>query len=413
MILAKLKQIDFKLIVQLVIAATFSGLIPLLFEPFFKSIFTPEDYGNYDLFLKFSMIFTLLMTFKSETIISSIIPSDIEDYFYKCLNLCLALFLLYVLLYSILVLLKILPLIITIYLALISGLLFSLISITITYLLRLNRKKYVTLQKPIRRIFEIIILVLFIVISKVPYALEISTIFALFLSLIPLIKESNIDKSIISIDFKTPIILIKKSKFIMLGELLNTISLSFLSFFIFFNYSLIDLGVIELSFKIMSIPMLLVCTSMGIVIQNNIGKLVSEQKPILKNVKLFFFFLLLMSILFCLLIFFYSGALVENFFDKKWENSVTYTLLLLPHLFLYIVFSPLSRVLYALVDNHSIKNWQFLKLCILLSSILLHNQNLNQFLFYFGIISAFSYLTSVFFIFKSIRKYNSKLSITV
>ena len=120
MILAKLKQIDFKLIIQLVIAATFSGLIPLLFEPFFKSNFTPEDYGNYDLFLKFSMIFTLLMTFKSETIISSIIPSDIKDYFHKCLNLCIALFLLYVILYSILVFFKILPLIFTIYLALIS-----------------------------------------------------------------------------------------------------------------------------------------------------------------------------------------------------------------------------------------------------------------------------------------------------
>ena len=37
------------------------------------------------------------------------------------------------------------------------------------------------------------------------------------------------------------------------------------------NYSINDLGVLELSFKILSIPQLLICIVLAIIIQNNIG----------------------------------------------------------------------------------------------------------------------------------------------
>jgi O-antigen/teichoic acid export membrane protein len=197
----------------------------------------------------------------------------------------------------------------------------------------------------------------------------------------------------------------------MIGEVFNTLSLSFLSFFVFMNYSINDLGVLELSFKILSIPQLLICSVLAIIIQNNIGALVSERKPILNNIRQFFFFLAIMSTLFTLTIFLGAEIVISTLFEDQWSKSINYTKLLLPHLFFFIIFSPLSRVLYALMDNKAIRNWQFLKLLLILSTLFFYNKPLNEFLFIYAIVSAFSYLLLIWVISNSIRKYHAKLEV--
>ena len=87
MTLSNLKEIDFKLISQLVVAALFSGLIPLLFEPFFKSNFSPDQYGKYELFIKLTMLFCLLMTFKAEAALSSLTKNSLKLYYDRCVEL--------------------------------------------------------------------------------------------------------------------------------------------------------------------------------------------------------------------------------------------------------------------------------------------------------------------------------------
>jgi len=195
----------------------------------------------------------------------------------------------------------------------------------------------------------------------------------------------------------------------MIGEVFNTLSLSFLSFFVFMNYSINDLGVLELSFKILSIPQLLICSVLAIIIQNNIGALVSERKPILNNIRQFFFFLVIMSTLFTLIIFLGAEIVISTLFEDQWSKSINYTKLLLPHLFFFIIFSPLSRVLYALMDNKAIRNWQFLKLLFISLTLFFYKKNLDDFLFIYAIVSAFSYLLLIWVIANSVRKYNAKL----
>ena len=195
----------------------------------------------------------------------------------------------------------------------------------------------------------------------------------------------------------------------MIGEVFNTLSLSFLSFFVFMNYSINDLGVLELSFKILAIPQQLISRELAIIIQNNIGALVSERKPILNNIRQFFFFLAIMSTLFTLTIFLGAEIVISTLFEDQWSKSINYTKLLLPHLFFFIIFSPLSRVLYALMDNKAIRNWQFLKLLFISSTLFFYKKNLDDFLFIYAIVSAFSYLLLIWVIANSVRKYNAKL----
>ena len=403
MILNRLHQIDLKLIVQLVVAALFSGIVPLLLEPFFKSNFSPEEYGNFDLFLKLTMIFSLIMTFKTETILSSSNEKDIKEYFNSSISLSLTTFSFYTIAYLIFFFLYPTKPSITIYYALISGLLFSLINTTITYLLRQKHRLFVSLQKPIRRFAEALILIAFVFTVKPPNALEFSTIIGLLISLLPLLKISGLSIKTLNFKIKNQLQIINKSKSILMGEVLNVISLSFLSFFTYLNYSVSDLGVLELSFKILSIPQLLICGALSIIIQNNIGKLVSENKSIISNVKSYFFFLLAMSIIFTATIFYSSDYIISVFFEKQWSQSSVYTLILLPHLFFFIIFSPLSRVLYALMKNKLVRNWQLLKLLLILSSVVFSKMNLSDYLLYYSILSGFSYAILIFFIFKAVK----------
>lgn len=403
MILNRLHQIDLKLIVQLVVAALFSGIVPLLLEPFFKSNFSPEEYGNFDLFLKLTMIFSLIMTFKTETILSSSSEKDIKEYFNSSISLSLTTFSFYTIAYLIFFFLYPTKPSITIYYALISGLLFSLINTTITFLLRQKHRLFVSLQKPIRRFAEALILIAFVFTVKPPNALELSTIIGLLISLLPLLKISGLSIKTLNFKIKNQLQIINKSKSILMGEVLNVISLSFLSFFTYLNYSVSDLGVLELSFKILSIPQLLICGALSIIIQNNIGKLVSENKSIISNVKSYFFFLLAMSIIFTATIFYSSDYIISVFFEKQWSQSSVYTLILLPHLFFFIIFSPLSRVLYALMKNKLVRNWQLLKLLLILSSVVFSKMNLSDYLLYYSILSGFSYAILIFFIFKAVK----------
>ena len=409
MLLKRLQQIEMKLIIQLIIAAFFSGIIPLLFEPLFKNNFSPLEYGNYDLFLKLMMIFTLLMTFKAETLLSSSSAKELEKIYNDCVTLSLTCFLIYTLFYLLVVFMFNTDFSITVFLALVSGLLFSLITTTVTYLLRQKQKLYVTIQKPIRRIVEVLTLILFINFYKLPFSLEISTIVGLTASALPLLQKSRLRLSSIRISIQPQLNLLKKSKSVMIGEVFNTLSLSFLSFFVFMNYSINDLGVLELSFKILSIPQLLICSVLAIIIQNNIGALVSERKPILNNIRQFFFFLAIMATLFTLTIFLGAEIVISTLFEDQWSKSINYTKRLLPHLFFFIIFSPLSRVLYALMDNKAIRNWQFLKLLFISSTLFFYKKNLDDFLFIYAIVSAFSYLLLIWVIANSVRKYNAKL----
>ena len=116
-----------------------------------------------------------------------------------------------------------------------------------------------------------------------------------------------------------------------------------------------------------------------------------------------------MSTLFTLTIFLGAEIVISTLFEDQWSKSINYTKLLLPHLFFFIIFSPLSRVLYALMDNKAIRNWQFLKLLLILSTLFFYNKPLNEFLFIYAIVSAFSYLLLIWVIANSVRKYNAKL----
>ena len=70
-----LEAIDYKNILKLVFSTLIAAVFPFAFEPYFKSIFSPEQFGAYDIVIKSSAIFATILTVKCEIFIA---PSKLD-----------------------------------------------------------------------------------------------------------------------------------------------------------------------------------------------------------------------------------------------------------------------------------------------------------------------------------------------
>ncbi len=71
-----LEAIDYKNILKLVFSTLIAAVFPFAFEPYFKSIFSPEQFGAYDIVIKSSAIFATILTVKCEIFIP---PSKLDE----------------------------------------------------------------------------------------------------------------------------------------------------------------------------------------------------------------------------------------------------------------------------------------------------------------------------------------------
>lgn len=407
----KLKQnfftgIDIKSMVILSSGTMFSGFVPLLFEPYLKGNFTPEEYGFFDLFLKTTPILALFYTFKSEILIASSKSDKNLFYLKSSLNQAFFTFILFLLI-SLLV-----SNLIFLY-AVFGALFFSIITITTIYFLKKGHTIHTAFQKPIRRLSELLFL-LFVLKFSIFFSdsLIFSSLLGLMLSslfmLMKLKKNDleyilnfNFDKFIFQNFFKL--------KGIFFSELLNILSLSFLTFFIISNYSPQEMGYLELSNKFLGVPQLIFTSVIGLIIQNKVGTLVSQKVSIISYTKKIFFFLLTISLFVTCFYYFFIEIIIDYLFNANWSTSSSFVIFLLPHLFCFIIFSPLSKILYGMKANKELKTWQILKSSIVLTSSIFYWLDISDYLLIYSFFSSIAYLLLLVFLIKAVRNYEYKL----
>jgi hypothetical protein len=66
--------------------------------------------------------------------------------------------------------------------------------------------------------------------------------------------------------------------------------------------------------------------------------------------------------------------------------------------------------LYALMESKLVRNWQFLKLALIFSSLVFSYMNLTDYLLYYSIVSGLSYTTLIFFIIKGVKNYERSIA---
>ena len=407
-----LETIDYKSILKLVFSTLIAAVFPFAFEPYFKSIFSPEQFGAYDIVIKSSAIFATILTVKCEIFIP---PSKLDQsqQIYSYITIFSLLSYLFLLLTT-LFLWAIFKANIYILLALglTVGLFISQNILLTTLFLKKSKINLVTLQKPIRRITEIIFLIIITSFFSTSYLLLVlSASVGIIVSITPMLVATFKPKQILFTEsINQGINLVKKNLTIFVSEILNIISISFVTFFVYFNYDLFQVGILELANKIVAIPQILLCSAIALIIQNKIGDNVSKRLPIRRTAFNFLFLLIALSIASCLFIYFFSKIYILSFFDQTWYASFLYIKLLLIHLFFFIIFSPMGRVLYALHSTDSIKKWQLIKSALIFSSAIFYELEINSFLIIYSVLSALSYLIFYYFLNKETLKYDRALN---
>ena len=375
-------------------------------EPYVKGKFSPEEYGYFDLYLKITPILTLFYTFKSEILIVSAKSNKIIEFLKSSLNQAFFTFICF------LIISLILNNKIFLY-SVIGAYFFSTIAITTIYFIKKGYNIRTAFQKPIRRLFEIFSLLLIMKLSiEFSESLIISSLVGLFVSSSFMLSKFGKEELKYFINIKLNREFFSqffRLKGIFFSELLNIVSLSFLTLFVFSNYSSREMGFLELSNKFISVPQLVFSSVVGLIIQNRIGSLFSEAKPILSYIKKIFFFLLTISIIICGFYLIFIEYIIDILFVSEWRSSASFVILLLPHLFFYSIFSPLSRVLYGMNSEKNLKNWQLLKSFIVFSTSFFYWLDVSKYLIVYSVFSSISYLVLLCFLRKEILDYERKL----
>jgi O-antigen/teichoic acid export membrane protein len=401
-----LKGIDIKSMIILSSGTMLSGFIPLLFEPYLKGNFTPEEYGVFDLFLKLTPVLALFYTFKSEILIASS-KSD-KNLFYLKSSLNQA-FITFILFLVISLLVSNLIFLYTVF----GALFFSIITITTIYFLKKGQTIHTAFQKPIRRLSELLFLLFVLKFSIfLSDSLIFSSLLGLMLSSLFMLMKLKKKDLIYILNFnKITFQNFFKLKGIFFSELLNIISLSFLTFFVFSNYSSQEMGYLELSNKFLGVPQLIFTSVIGLIIQNKVGTLVSQKVSIISYTKNIFSFLLIISLFVTCFYYFFIKIIIDYLFDANWSTSSSFVFLLLPHLFFFIIFSPLSKILYGMKAEKELKNWQILKSSIVLISSIFYWLYILDYLLIYSFLSSIAYSFLLVFLIKAVRNYEYKLVI--
>lgn len=397
-----IRTLDLDTIVVLSTGTLLSGLIPLLFEPYLKSNFTPEEYGSFDVFLKSIPLLALIHTLKNETLISSSEATKALLVLKSTLNQTFITFLVFL----------VISLLIgnfTIIASVIGGFLFAIITAMTTLCVRKGYKIYVAFHKPVRRFSELLVLIIILSFSlTTTHSLIKSSLIGLLATatyLILKLKKEEL-KFVFTLDYSSDAIKsFFRLKHLFLGEFLNILSLSYLTYFVYWNYSKSSAGILELTGKFISVPQLLFSSVFGIVIQNRVGSMFSDKINMRSYLRLLFLFLILVSSGVVITYFLTIDFVIVSLFSKEWHESANWVKILLPQLYFFMIFSPFARVLYGLQAQVEIRNWYLLKSILVLSTAIFYKSEILTFLSIYVVFSCVAYVSLIFFVYQGLHRY--------
>lgn len=394
-------------------------LIPLFLQPFIKRIFTPEDFGTYDVYLKSFSILVALSCLKYENAI--LLPkkdTDAKHVMYLCLFFSSFIFLI-ILITAIffntaitqyfegftLFALLLLPC---------SVLSYSVFNVFNMYLIR--RQKFVlsSTSKVSRKLSEGIVQVT-LGYFKNSLGLIIGDVIG---NLVQGVFSFWKAKSITSFEH------ISKSKlkrlmyeyrelpiFTLVPNILNTFVLGSLTFLILGKFSLKEVGYLEFTQKILSIPSVFISIAISQVLFQRVSKLIQNGKAIVPLLWSIIAILAVFSGVFILIIQLFAEELFTLIGGSGWDNSGVYAKILVYASAIMLIFSPLGKVLIALKKFKVNSIWEMSKFAAILVLFYLDNYAIKEYLMIYTIIIIIFYIIYGFTVLHYSYKYQGENAI--
>lgn len=402
--LLKIKII--KNISYLVSGTILAIIIPLLFEPFLKRIYTPKDFGELSLFLK---AFTTLVIFSSGCYEMGIMIADKDEDVKNLIggNILINIFVFFI---------SELVMLILYYYNFFSkkyifflpvSVLFYSIGITYNnYMIRRENYKEVSINKLIRRGSETILQYILKKLSKVSIGLILGATLGNFIFMLYNFRISNTKIKInISQIKKVWIKYIDFPKYYLFPQLYNTLSTSILDIVVFTKFSIMEVGYLELTNKVLSLPSLLLSESIAKVLLQETSKKISNNQSIKKDVGIVFILLSFLSIVYIIIIYFFGPFLFSLVFGENWLKSGIYAQYLILFISASFITSALSSLLLALNKIQKNSIWQIAKTSSVLSLSLFSYVTVENFLKIYSGVNTFFYIIYIILIIYEVLKY--------
>ena len=396
-------------------------LIYLAAQPILKNIYDPEIFGILELFTKLVAICATLYSLRYDVcVVNTKTISESKDivivsiFFGTILFFC-SIIVLYISRYHIIDcfnlhsnydhLIYFIP---------ISAYFFMLGKLFQSLLLRLNKFNPISLSRVIRRLFET---------SSQYYLFNFFNYFSLFIgevigNISSLIFSLFITKNISLFSERKPFLsyvkIISRNKrtqlFLLPSDLLNVLTESFFIIVFVKNFGIKSTGFLELSLKILLIPVALISSSIGSLIFQTVSKSIQKQNLFNRKIIILCVLATLFGLFFALIITYLGEYLVILFFGEKWLISLEYCKILIYPVCFQLIISPLGQILLALKKYHLDAFIKLLKFILLASLFFLSFNNEEEFLITYSSIICMIYFIYGFVISIEIIKYNRDIN---
>lgn len=395
-------------------------LIPIILQPFLKRLFSPDEFGVFDLYFKVVGLLVILFTLRYEKAIVI------------CRNRLAALAILTNIV------------LIAIFFAIVTTILFGFGLLYLTKLAELpDRQKIFLLLAPISAMFFAINLSLqayFVHLKDFAYSATlkivrrisegigqlITGLFSLSIGLALGDILGNIIASFFGFrklkKFKRSRFHVIKNigkkelkkysdfpKYTLLSNLLNTFAISAITFQVYAKFVIDDVGFLELTQRMLTVPAAIIGTTVGQLALQRSSALFNAHQPILKLFLSFFTIGLLFAIPFYIVIKIWAGELFSVIFGQVWSISGAYAQSIILSSCLIFIISPLGQFLIGIKKIRRNAIWEYFKFIAILSLFFISFENIHEYLFAYNIILSIVYLVYFISIGYSIYLYDKSL----
>ncbi len=407
----------------LISGTVIAQIIPLIMQPVLKHIYTPEDFGVFEVYYRILSILAAVITFKYELgIVQQKNKKHAETLFViSLLNGFAITFILSVLYFlfqeNILIFFKIPEKFNYIfYILFFSAFLFS-VSVSSNYLLlRTKQFKVITSGKIIRRFNEALVQIsslykhfpafLFLgdLIGNISYL--INALFGYKFNLKEFKKNINFKRIFIS--YKNQFYL---TKYNLIPNLLNAFVLSSLTFLTLSNFAINTVGYLELALKILLIPSSMVSVSVGQGLLQKIAANKNNNKPVKNDLLTVFIVLTIIAIIFTLLIILFAEPAFNLLFGKEWIQSAYFAKILVSYISIAFIFSPLGQVLIAFEKFKINAIWQTARFMAIIALFAIKFTGITYLLIVFSVTNIVFYLIYGLIIANQVIKYEKRIAL--
>ena len=407
----------------LVTGTVIAQAIPIALQPILKRLFTPEDFGVFEIYLKTLGILFVVFALKYDMAI--VLPKNkIKALLILSLSISFAA-LFTILSYLILLIFdtEIMLLLrfpikykIALYLLPLSTLFFSIFN-TFNYLLIREKKfKASSINKINRRASEGVgqITLAYIPLLK-HLGLFIGNLLGNIIYSLSAYYQSfkgfKFDKR-----FFKPSTLIKifkeysdLPKYNIIPELLNASFFAALSFLVLSKFDIKEVGYMELTQRILAVPTAFIAYSVGQVLLQKTSEMVNKKQKITPEIRKVFFLLLLIALPFVLIILFFSTPIFNFVFGKEWITSGIYAKYLVVFYAMGFLISPLSQTLISLQKFKINAIWKIGRFILIIPIFLISFDNIDSYLISYSFLGIFSYVIYFIIIFYHSNKFDKTL----